>query len=209
MFPHMRLMCLTLPAVGASILTFLETPAFGSVLLDFDTHIYNNSAQNNTLGTSISENGFTITAPTDIWVYGSGAAAWSGDPALFNSTPNTAITIAASDQSAFDLHGFTLSEATVNLATIVLFEAVYANATTFAAAVSLDGNAAVPQAFTAGSDFNAAAFSNIVGLRFYQPNPGYQINSITMNATVPEPGTGVLCGLATILMISCRRLSRT
>ena len=122
-----------------------------TVVLDFDSHVFNNSLQNNSVGTSIAEDGFIIAAPSAMWVFGTGATAYSGDPAIFNSSPNTAITIATSDHSPFDLLAFTLSEATVNLSTLVLFEAVYADATTSGAAVTLDGNAALPQTFIAGT----------------------------------------------------------
>lgn len=172
--------------LGAAVFVISGFPAKASVVLDFDSYVFANANRNNSIGTTVMEDGFNISAPSALWVFGTGVDMYSGDSAIYNSAPSTNITVAADDNGLFDLESFTVSEGYSNNVPIVIFTATYADLSTSNAIVVLDGVLPVPQIFTAGVDYDATAFSKVVSVAFYQVVNGFQINSIVVSG-VPEP----------------------
>ncbi|WP_197356642.1 PEP-CTERM sorting domain-containing protein [Aureliella helgolandensis] len=157
-----------------------------SVVLDFEALVdASSSAIALAPGTSYEESGYQISG-TDLSYYGSGAAAYTGSPALFaNSIGNSTITLTESTGALFNLLSIDLAElASGPHATpySIVFTASNAETQSFELPA---GTGPVVRSF----DFDPLKFTAITSVSWQQTTAsGHQFDNINVSA-VPEPSS--------------------
>lgn len=160
-----------------------------AVVLNFESLAQNNDFVNS-VGTSYTENGFTVsqvgtqTAPLRVW--GTQSGNYPGSTALFNDNNNGVNRLTQVGGGAFTLSSIALANlSNTSALTSVTFTGLKADTTT------------ISQIFTTNAsgltNFNFTNFTNLVSVDWTQAAPFHQFDNINVSAasstSVPEPFT--------------------
>jgi len=185
-------------AAGAGML--IATSAMGQVVMEFDAFEIDNNMVND-IGTSISEDGFTISQdPNDAFpfaVFGQQENRYPGSAAPFNNTVDGLIRLEQDNGNAFDL--ISVDFAPLNSATPVTinFTGFLPGGGTVTDSFTHSGSAIALETHTFGNDFD-----NVTAVEWTQASPFHQFDNVTI---VPAPGAMALLGLGGLAATRRRR----
>lgn len=192
---------LSLTAMGIALaITWTALPA-QAIILGFDS-LATTSNTFVAVGTSYSEQGFTLTDNSGfgppsygLATWGASSVSYTGSQSLFNNGVAQTTTLTKDRGEVFSLDSIDLSELFNNASGVA----------TVSFTGFLLGGGTVAQSFTTDGVFGAqtfifgSAFVNLTSVSWRQDAPFHQFDNIVVDATVPEPSSALgLLGFGTI-----------
>ena len=171
-------------------------------MIDFDTLVVNNKFTNS-VGSSYSEDGFTIFAASGgLFNTGTLASRFTGSTALINGSANGIIELAQTNGNPFTLTSIHLAEFTRPFNPSVTFLGNLFGGGTVTQTFTLDGIAFGAETFAFSN-----VFTNLTSVTWAQVSPFHQFDNIVVDGmvSVPEPGTLFLLGSGLLVGAAFRK----
>lgn len=184
-----------LAIASLSALSILATAPAQAIVMNFESLAVNNASINN-VGTTYTENGFTVSqvGADQFAVFGTQDNRYPGSTALFNNVIGGVSRLTQVGGGAFNLSSIDLTNLNNNQTVAVSFTGTRSDNSTIAQSFTTDAILSTLETFSFTN------FTNLVSVDWTQDSPFHQFDNINVSAAsataVPEPFTilGALFG---------------